>query len=885
MKAFFRLGLLFCFFQTYAQVGINTTTPGAQLEIKASNQSAPANNDGIIIPKVDAFPVTNPTATQQGMMVYLTTASGSNTPGFYYWDNATTSWIGIVSTANGDKDWYKAGTTDTPSNTDSMYHMGNVGIGLNSPSFPLHFQSSLGDKVSFWGSGANHYGFGLQSNLFQIHSDFNFSDIAFGYGSSAAFTETVRFKGNGFVGIGNTNPTVPLQFGWGLGDRISFYGNAAAHHGIGIQDYLLQIHGGIVSDDIAFGYGSSASFTERMRIKGTGNVGIGTSSPSSRLHIQNGTSGITANGSSLLTVEGSGANVYANILSTQETGVLFGASGASANGGVIYNSTTYPNSMMFRTGGNANRMIIGSTGKVALGNFTPTVQLEFDNVLGEKICLFGTSSNMYGFGIQSALLQMYTPSSANDIAFGYGTTDALVERMRIKGTGNVGIGTSAPSSRLHVQNGSSGIAANGSSLLTVEGSGTNVYTNLLSTQETGVLFGASGASANGGVIYNSTAYPNSMMFRTGGNTNRMVIGSTGNVALGNFTPEFPLHFSDGYGDKVSLWGSTLTNHYGFGIQNKLLQIYADYDFSDIAFGYGSSASFTERMRIKGSGNIGIGTTSPSSKLHVRGNSSGMTPNTSALVTIENDVSTYMNLLSGSETGVLFGSNATATSGGIIYNSAGVPNGLLFRTNNNTTKMVVTSDGFVGVGGTFTPQVPLHITDYTLGEKIAIYGSAAANYGFGIQGNLMQIHSDLSGSDIAFGYGSSSSFTERMRIKGTGEVGIGTNAPTAELEVNGFTKMGGSTAPAVKMIKLTGTTSNTQGGFVQLVHGLTSSKILSASVLVEYSSGNSVPPSYTASAGYEYDYYVSSTSVVVWNKTANSANILTKPIRVLVTYEE
>ncbi|MBL0013001.1 MAG: hypothetical protein IPP30_04355 [Flavobacterium sp.] len=41
----------------------------------------------------------------------------------------------------------------------------------------------------------------------------------------------------------------------------------------------------------------------------------------------------------------------------------------------------------------------------------------------------------------------------------------------------------------------------------------------------------------------------------------------------------------------------------------------------------------------------------------------------------------------------------------------------------------------------------------------------------------------------------------MRIKGTGEVGIGTAAPTAELEVNGFTKLG-TTAPAVKMIKLT-----------------------------------------------------------------------------------
>ena len=87
--------LLFCFSLGYAQVGINTVTPNAQLEIKSSNEATPSNTDGILIPKIDAFPVTNPTASQQGMLVYLTTASGSNPSGFYYWDNNSTTWIGI----------------------------------------------------------------------------------------------------------------------------------------------------------------------------------------------------------------------------------------------------------------------------------------------------------------------------------------------------------------------------------------------------------------------------------------------------------------------------------------------------------------------------------------------------------------------------------------------------------------------------------------------------------------------------------------------------------------------------------------------------------------------------------------------------------------------
>lgn len=829
MKTLVRLGLLFCFFQTYAQVGINTTSPEAQLDIKSSNQATPTNKDGILIPKVDAFPASNPTASQQGMLVYLTTTSGANEPGFYYWDNSTTNWIGIVSTVSGDKDWYKVGTTTAPTAiTDDMFHSGKVGIGnstpvsklqvsngssgitpnVNSiatfetstdgylnvlssgesgilfgangvgtnggivynrpvvpngmvfrtnnnqtklvltsegyfgigsaiPTFPLHFtDTALGDKVSLWGSGANHYGLGLQSNLLQIHSDYDYSDVAFGYGSSSAFTENVRIKGNGNVGIGISNPTVPLQFKFALGDKIALYGGAGDHYGFGIQHQLLQIHADLLNSDIAFGYGHSASFNERMRIKGTGNVGIGTSNPSSRLHIQNGSSSIAANGSSLLTVEGSGTNVYTNLLSTQETGVLFGASGSSANGGLIYNSTTYPNSMMLRTGGNVNRVIVGPTGKVGLGNFSPTVQLEFDNVLGEKICLFGTSSVMYGFGIQSSLLQMYTPNVTDDIAFGYGSTDALVERMRIKGNGNIGIGTSTPSSRLHIQNGSSSITANGSSLLTVEGSGTNVYTNILSTQETGVLFGASGASNHGGVIYNSASYPNSMTFRTGGNTNQMIIGSTGNV--------------------------------------------------------------------------GVGTMTPSSKFHVANGASGITPNANSLLTVDkNGTNAYINVLSTQETGVLFGANGSSADGGIIYNSGSFQNSLLFRTGGNIN---------------------------------------------------------------------------RMMIDNTGNVGIGTTAPTTTLEVNGFTKMG-TTAPAVKMIKLTGTTAAAQGSNVALSHGVTSSKILSVNILVEYVSGSSVPPSYTASAGYEFDYYINGGNLVIINKTANSVNILSKPVRVLITYEE
>jgi hypothetical protein len=69
-----------------------------------------------------------------------------------------------------------------------------------------------------------------------------------------------------------------------------------------------------------------------------------------------------------------------------------------------------------------------------------------------------------------------------------------------------------------------------------------------------------------------------------------------NVGIGTTTPGFPLNFANTTGDKISLYGNT-GSHFGFGIQSSLLQIHTDAAISNIAFGYGSSNNFTERMRI------------------------------------------------------------------------------------------------------------------------------------------------------------------------------------------------------------------------------------------------------------------------------------------------
>lgn len=132
-------------FISNAQVGINTTTPDAQLEIKSSNQATPANTDGILLPKIDAFPVVNPTSAQDGMMVYLTQTVGVNLAGFYYWKNSSSIWIkvnGITSeidpkvgsvTANKVPKWNGTNLVDGIIHDNST----NVGIGITNPQSKL----------------------------------------------------------------------------------------------------------------------------------------------------------------------------------------------------------------------------------------------------------------------------------------------------------------------------------------------------------------------------------------------------------------------------------------------------------------------------------------------------------------------------------------------------------------------------------------------------------------------------------------------------------------------------------------------------------------------------------------------------------------------------
>jgi hypothetical protein len=217
------------------------------------------------------------------------------------------------------------------------------------------------------------------------------------------------------------------------------------------------------------------------------------------------------------------------------------------------------------------------------------------------------------------------------------------------------------------------------------------------------------------------------------------------------------------------------------------------------------------------------------------------------------------------------------------NVSSAKNALQVYTGNSIiSRFIVRNDGNVGVGVTD----PSFILD--VGARMRIRSGGDLNNSAGLFFNNT-LNTDIpafigmqNNEQVGF-YGNNSGWSFVMNTS-TGKIGIGTTSPASTLEVNGFTKLG-SSAPAIKVKKLTGTTASFDGGTVNIPHGLTFSKIISVSILVESGVNNYTPPSFTALPGLEYNFDILNNNFWVFNVSGNSGNILSKSFTALITYEE
>jgi hypothetical protein len=202
------------------------------------------------------------------------------------------------------------------------------------------------------------------------------------------------------------------------------------------------------------------------------------------------------------------------------------------------------------------------------------------------------------------------------------------------------------------------------------------------------------------------------------------------------------------------------------------------------------------------GNVGIGTTSFYNAFTVGGIDNTASTSNGIFLDVVNQSG-----INGTLTGIRFKKNAVSTNerhnSGIFYDG----NSLMFATKTNTLATNITTDdadltiantGFVGIG---TPTPGGLLTVYrntasataTMLNILEASGTGDASMQFTTQGgNTISMGVDASDAHkFKISDGTIVGSTDRLTITTTGDIGIGTNAPSAKLDIVGGTELNGA----------------------------------------------------------------------------------------------
>ena len=360
--------------------------------------------------------------------------------------------------------------------------------------------------------------------------------------------------------------------------------------------------------------GSSAG-NNHLVVTNAGKVGIGATSPNEKLSVDtgsNGSAGYISVDSQALTrlklgysfTSSPSAITAAQIYADSSGNLDISSRGNAASAIQLYTSSgTSP----------SERMRIASDGNVGIGTTNPGAKLDISDSI-PILRITGTRNASWTIGQTMASLEYFSEdasgTAANSVrasinlvneASVYGSTTGLsfstkgdtaglpTEKMRIDSSGNVGIGTTNPSKRLHVSSSDQSTARIRLSNTNTSSGGDNID----------LVAGINNVGQDGFSIYNATS-----------NQTQLVIQGGGNVGIGTSSPDSKLEVE---GNIRLSKSNDLTNGFELGRDGSTLDAFIlQRENADLFF----RTNNIERMRIDSSGKVGIGTTGPAQKLTI-----------------------------------------------------------------------------------------------------------------------------------------------------------------------------------------------------------------------------------------------------------------------------
>jgi hypothetical protein len=392
--------------------------------------------------------------------------------------------------------WFTSGTTNDAGNskTSNIYRTGNVGIGISTPGAPLDVQSATNNT----------------------------------------FVTTARFLAPNNTTAGNSTL---LNFGVAAGTP-----NSADWRYVyqGASNTLNRVD-----------FGMSGINAPMISYLNNGNVGIGTTSPVSKLDVTDGSS----NNNTIVNAKGSINDFLQYNIQNTSTGTQAQSGyAATANNGSATTGFAW----------------------MGINNSAFDFPTAYNIGKGNDVSFVGSGQDLY----------LANANNTKSIIFSTGTaaTPFFNERMRILNNGNVGIGTATPTTTLEVANinttafqSTINVSSNPSALTTTGFNSTNPD---ITKASSGIQFLGWNGRKEGGIFRQSGALNKSHLLFTVNNTNdvAMTINENRNVGIGTTTP----------GSTLEVNGAA-TNTTAF---NAAAGTSIDFSKSNLAYTTASAGAFT-----------------------------------------------------------------------------------------------------------------------------------------------------------------------------------------------------------------------------------------------------------------------------------------------------